>query len=89
MIVGLWTPPTVNVTAAPNVLWPANHKYVKVNALLDASDDATAINRLSVTSNEPKMARRGYSRSQIRRRISSSCSALLSIRLLSTLSEAI
>jgi hypothetical protein len=45
-----------NVSVTPNVLWPANHKYVTVTATVVASDnvDPNPVVRLeSITSNEP------------------------------------
>jgi uncharacterized protein len=45
---------TVSVT--PNVLWPANHKYVNVTATVAVSDDTDSsptVTLVSVTSNEP------------------------------------
>ena len=50
------TPPTLNVTASPNELWPANHKYVTVKTTVKASDNADpnpAWKLVSVTSSEP------------------------------------
>ncbi len=50
------TPPTLNVSAAPNELWPANHKYVTVKTTVKASDNADpnpAWKLVSVTSSEP------------------------------------
>jgi hypothetical protein len=41
------TPPTLaSITATPNMLWPPNHKFVKVSLLAEASDacDVTAPN---------------------------------------------
>jgi uncharacterized protein len=49
-------PPTLSVTASPNTLFPANHKYTTVNATVTASDNSGAppsIALVSVTSNEP------------------------------------
>jgi len=34
-------------------LWPANHKYVTVNASFVTSSDTASVTLLSVTSNEP------------------------------------
>ena len=48
-------PPTVNVQVTPDTLWPPNHKYVTVNATVDAFDatGGTTLTFVSVTSNEP------------------------------------
>jgi len=62
LVVGLdldQTPPTLNVSVSPNVLWPPNHKYVTVNATVSVSDNVDpnpALTLLSVTSNEPDNA---------------------------------
>lgn len=61
VIVGLATcdeiAPTIDsVSVTPNVLWPANHKYVDVTATVSASDNFdpdVAVTLVSVTSNEP------------------------------------
>jgi len=48
--------PTIEVSVTPNVLWPANHKYVDVEATVtvaDDSDPAPTFALVSVTSNEP------------------------------------
>lgn len=46
------TPPTVS--ASPDMLWPANHKYVTVNVTVSDDADPTPVaTLLSVTSNEP------------------------------------
>jgi parallel beta-helix repeat protein len=51
------TPPTIHsISANPNVLWPVNHKMVKVTVTVDATDicDPAPICKIvSVTSNEP------------------------------------
>jgi hypothetical protein len=50
------TPPALDVSVSPNLLWPPNHKYRTVNATVSASDNsgtAPTIELLSVTSNEP------------------------------------
>ncbi len=61
IVVGLETcdeiAPTIDaISVTPNVLWPANHKYVDITATVLASDnfdpDAT-VSLVSVTSNEP------------------------------------
>jgi hypothetical protein len=46
-------PPTLSVTVTPNVLWPANNKYVDVEASFTASSNVVSIDLLSITSNEP------------------------------------
>jgi predicted extracellular nuclease len=53
VIVGLCQAPTLTVTLSKTSLWPANHKYVTVNANLFASGDAASVTLISVTSNEP------------------------------------
>jgi len=47
-------PPVVNVQVTPEVLWPPNHKYVDVQALVDVSDPTggVTVDLLSVESNE-------------------------------------
>lgn len=48
--------PTVEVSVTPDVLWPANHKYVTVKATVTASDDVDpdpTVSLVSVTSSEP------------------------------------
>ena len=50
------TPPTVTTSVSPDSLWPANHKYVMVEATVSVTDDAdpaSSIALLSITSNEP------------------------------------
>ena len=50
------TAPTLNVSLSPNVLWPPNHKLVKVTASIDASDTcdvSPTVKLVSITSNEP------------------------------------
>jgi predicted extracellular nuclease len=50
------TPPTLELSATPTVLWPANHKQVEVRVTAVATDavDATpSISLLSATSSEP------------------------------------
>ena len=45
-----------NVSVTPNVLWPANHKYVDITATVTASDNFDpnpTITLVSITSNEP------------------------------------
>jgi predicted extracellular nuclease len=53
VIVGLCTPPTLSVSASPNVLWPPNHKYVTVNTSFVSTSDTVSVTLVSVTSNEP------------------------------------
>lgn len=57
VIVGLdLVAPVLSVAATPEVLWPANHKYVDVRVTATARDDADpspSIRLLSVSSNEP------------------------------------
>jgi predicted extracellular nuclease len=52
------TAPVVSVTADPDVLWPANHKYVDVSTTVDVTDadENATVTLLSVTSNEPDNA---------------------------------
>ena len=48
--------PTMEVSVTPDQLWPANHKYVTVQATVTAADNFDpnpAITLVSVTSNEP------------------------------------
>lgn len=50
------TPPQVDVSVSPDLLWPPNHKYVDVEVTLNASDNVDpnpAVQLVSVTSNEP------------------------------------
>ncbi|OAB37013.1 hypothetical protein PMSD_09415 [Paenibacillus macquariensis subsp. defensor] len=50
------TGPNLKIGLDPTTLWPANHKMVKVNALLDSSDALSGIKSVvltSITSNEP------------------------------------
>lgn len=57
VIVGLdLIAPVLSVAATPEVLWPANHKYVDVRVTATARDDvdpSPSIRLLSVSSNEP------------------------------------
>jgi predicted extracellular nuclease len=48
-------PPQVEVQVTPDTLWPANHKYVTVEATVDVFDASgeTTLTLVSVTSNEP------------------------------------
>jgi len=53
------TPPELEVSVTPEVLWPPNHKYVTVEATVTATDDtdpSPTIELVSVTSNEPDNA---------------------------------
>jgi hypothetical protein len=52
VIVGLCLPPAATVSVTPSVLWPANHKYVTVEATISASSDTASVTLISVTSNE-------------------------------------
>ena len=48
--------PTITVALSPNVLWPANHMYVDVNAFVGASDNfdsSPVVELVSVLSSEP------------------------------------
>jgi predicted extracellular nuclease len=50
------TPPTLSIKLSPNSLWPANHKYVTVNATVTATDNADPAPKwtlVSAASNEP------------------------------------
>jgi hypothetical protein len=50
------TPPEINATATPNVLWPPNHKYVEVHVTVtvyDICDPSPTLTFVSITSNEP------------------------------------
>ena len=53
VVVGLCQPPSLGVSLSPNSLWPANHKYVRVDATLSPSTDIASVTLISVTSNEP------------------------------------
>jgi len=53
VLVGLCTPPTLSVSASPNVLWPANHKYVTVGTAFVSTSDTASVTLVSVESNEP------------------------------------
>jgi len=60
VIVGLdvceLTPPTLEVSLSPTILWPPNHQYVTVSASVSATDDwdqNPLISLVSVTSNDP------------------------------------
>jgi hypothetical protein len=50
------TPPEINATATPNILWPPNHKYVEVHVTVtvyDICDPSPTLTFISITSNEP------------------------------------
>jgi len=50
------TPPQINATVTPEVLWPPNHQYVEIKANVtayDIGDTSPEITLLSITSNEP------------------------------------
>ena len=50
------TAPALNVTLSPNVLWPPNHKYVKVTPSITVNDACvatTTVALISATSSEP------------------------------------
>lgn len=51
VLVGVCLTPPIAVSVTPNVLWPPNHKYVKVTASVVTAPDATL--SVSVTSSEP------------------------------------
>ncbi|HYO19477.1 MAG TPA: ExeM/NucH family extracellular endonuclease, partial [Dermatophilaceae bacterium] len=56
VIVGLdLEPPKLRLRVEPQVLWPANHKYVRVVAKVVATDNESSpeVRLVSVTSNEP------------------------------------
>ncbi|MEK9139252.1 MAG: endonuclease/exonuclease/phosphatase family protein, partial [Bacteroidota bacterium] len=53
VLIGLCTPPTLGVSLSYDSLWPANHKYVDVEASFLSSSDTTSVTLVSVTSNEP------------------------------------
>jgi hypothetical protein len=49
------TPPEINVSVAPDIMWPPNHKYADVEtvaAVHDAVDPSPSVVLVSVTSNE-------------------------------------
>jgi len=52
VVVGLCTPPTLSVNLSPDTLWPANHKYVTVEATFDSSSDTASVSLVSVISSE-------------------------------------
>jgi PKD repeat protein len=50
------TPPEINVTVNPDIVWPPNHKYVDVETVVtvhDAVDPSPTLTLVSVTSSEP------------------------------------
>jgi hypothetical protein len=50
------TPPEINVTATPHMLWQPNHKYVEVKVdveVYDICDPSPSVTFMSATSNEP------------------------------------
>jgi len=54
------TPPTIDVSVTPDILWPANHKMLDIIATVtenDSSDQAPSIVLTSVVSNEPDDAK--------------------------------
>lgn len=54
--VGDTTPPTIQVSLSPNLLWPPNHNLVTVSATVAASDSCDAgpaVSLVSITSSEP------------------------------------
>lgn len=53
VLVGLCLPPSLDVTLSTTELFPVNHKYVDMNATINASSDTTLVELLSVISNEP------------------------------------
>ena len=49
------TPPEINVSVAPDIIWPPNHKYADVETVVtvhDAVDPSPSVVLVSVTSNE-------------------------------------
>jgi len=65
MVVGLGldaTPPVLEVSVSPDTLWPPNHKYVTVQATVNAYDNVDpnpTVTLISVTSNEPDSRNKG------------------------------
>jgi hypothetical protein len=54
------TPPEVNATATPSMLWPPNHKYVEVHvnvSVYDVCDPSPTLTFVSIASNEPENAK--------------------------------
>lgn len=54
------TPPTVTVTATPNVLWPVDHKMVEITTTVSAVDDHDAspvVSLVGITSNQGQNTR--------------------------------
>ena len=51
-------PPVISCKATPNVLWPVNHKLVKIKVKVSLTDASEAsFKLLSVLSNEPTNSR--------------------------------
>ena len=51
------TPPDINVTVVPDIMWPPNHKYANVETVVtvhDVVDPSPTVTLVSVTSNEPE-----------------------------------
>src|SRR5207253_4674223 len=50
-------PPSLSVTLTPTVLWPANHKMVRIDAVISAADSCGAappqVALTSITSDQP------------------------------------
>jgi len=49
------TPPSLSVSLSPNILWPPNHKLVKITASIEVSDScdgSPVVELVSITSNE-------------------------------------
>jgi hypothetical protein len=54
------TPPEINVSVSPDMLWPPNHKYADVETVVtvyDAVDSSPTLTLVSVTSNESDNAK--------------------------------
>ena len=57
------TAPSLSVSLSPNVLWPPNHKMVKITASIDigdSCDDEPTVNLVSITSNEEEDDQHGH-----------------------------
>jgi predicted extracellular nuclease len=52
LVVGLCLPPTLAVNLSDTSLWPANHKYVDVEASFVSSTDVASVTLISAVSNE-------------------------------------
>jgi predicted extracellular nuclease len=52
VIIGMCLPPTLTVNLSHESLWPANHKYVDVEASFVSSSDVTSVTLISAVSNE-------------------------------------